>query len=81
MLRHVTVRARLKEGTLLRMVGLIERRGFDVRGVSVLDGETVVLSVSPRGGPCSVENLCRQLEGLVDVRSARADEDREEAVP
>ena len=65
---------------LVRALGLIERRGFRIIAVSsdVTDGNeareaTVVVDTPGR----SLETLCRQLERLVEIVSARPGADAE----
>jgi acetolactate synthase regulatory subunit len=58
------------EGAMLRTVGLVERRGFQVRSCTLHDAvdDHRVLEVSVESDR-SVEVLKRQLERLHDVRS------------
>ena len=58
------------EGALVRMLGLVERRGFDVRGVSMADG-SMTLDVEARDGSRRLDMLDLQLRRLVDVRDVR----------
>ncbi|CAA9535948.1 MAG: hypothetical protein AVDCRST_MAG91-3343 [uncultured Sphingomonadaceae bacterium] len=58
------------EGALVRMLGLVERRGFDVRGVSMADG-SMMLDVEARDGSRRLDMLDLQLRRLVDVRDVR----------
>ena len=60
------------EGALLRMVGLVERRGFVVSGVSMaaLEGRgSLSLAVEPRDASRRLEVIAAQLRRLVDVRN------------
>jgi len=60
------------EGALLRMVGLVERRGFAVSGVSMAaaDGRgSLSLDVEPRDGGRRLEVIAAQLRRLQDVRN------------
>lgn len=60
------------EGAVLRMLGLVERRGFAVRGIAMAEGSssaTLAMDVEARDPLRSLDVLSRQLERLVDVRS------------
>ena len=60
------------EGALLRMVGLVERRGFVVGGVSMAarDGRgSLSLDVEPRDSSRRLEVIAAQLRRLHDVRN------------
>ncbi len=68
----MTLRIDRVEGAIIRTLGLIERRGFTVTGISTATGEsehqmemTVELSTAGR----SVEVLARQVARLFDVSS------------
>ena len=61
-----------REGAIVRMVGLIERRGFIVRRVAMAEQPcgrraTLVLLVEPRDAGRSVETLALQLGRLHGV--------------
>lgn len=58
------------EGALVRLLGTIERRGFDLAAVE-MEGARVELAIAPRGAGRSVDVLARQLERLIEVRSVR----------
>jgi acetolactate synthase II small subunit len=60
------------EGAVLRMIGLVERRGFDVCGIAMsLKSEpaNLELDVEPRHPDRCLEVVARQLGRLVGVRS------------
>ena len=60
------------EGALVRMLGLVERRGFALRGVTMSEasaGASLDLEVEPRDPSRNIDVVARQLERLVDVRS------------
>lgn len=60
------------EGALNRIVGLIERRGFVVRGVVMTDRDgrgTLNVDIDPRDPSRSIDILSLQLARLHDVRS------------
>jgi acetolactate synthase-1/3 small subunit/acetolactate synthase II small subunit len=61
----------MAEGAVLRMLGLVERRGFEVRGISMTGSEgrgQLLLEVHPRDAERRLEVLTRQLCRLRDVR-------------
>ncbi|MEM9455089.1 MAG: ACT domain-containing protein [Myxococcota bacterium] len=63
----------LREGALVRMLGLIERRGFLPLGVQTRPGQEpgtlcVSLHVQTKDAPRSVQVLQRHLRKLYDVR-------------
>jgi acetolactate synthase-1/3 small subunit len=71
------------EGSLLRVIGLIERRGFNIDGMMMEDAgdnRTMAIHVSPRDATRHVDVLNRQIDRLYGVR--RFDASRaEEIVP
>lgn len=59
------------EGAVVRMLGLVERRGFDIGGVtmSAADGQgSMTLDVAARDPGRRLDVLDLQLRRLVDVR-------------
>jgi acetolactate synthase regulatory subunit len=59
------------EGALLRMVGLVERRGFVIGGVSMAAVEgrgSLSLDVEPRDASRRLDVIAAQLRRLQDVR-------------
>jgi len=62
------------EGALLRMLGVVERRGFAIRGVAMAEEAseaTIAMDVEARDPLRRPDVLTRQLERLIEVRSAR----------
>ena len=60
------------EGAVVRMLGLVERRGYAVRGVNMeerTDGASMTIDVEPRDPARRVDVVARQLHRLVDVNS------------
>ena len=60
------------EGALVRLLGLIERRGFAVTSMNAHPDESaqhVEVTVSVHSAGRSVETLARQIQKLYDVRS------------
>ena len=58
------------EGALVRLLGLIERRGFAVTSMNAMTEEHhVEVTVSVHSAGRSVETLTRQIQKLYDVRS------------
>jgi acetolactate synthase II small subunit len=59
------------EGALLRVLGTIERRGWNVLAVNAAsDSRSYTVSVTLDGAR-DPDVLCRQLERLVDVQTVR----------
>lgn len=60
------------EGAVLRMLGVVERRGFAVRTIAMAEDSSaasLAVEVEPRDPLRRLDVLARQLERLVDVRS------------
>ena len=60
------------EGALIRLLGLIERRGFSVTSMNAHADESaqhVEVTVHVHSAGRSVETLARQIQKLYDVRS------------
>ena len=60
------------EGAVVRMLGLVERRGYAVRGVNMEEragGASMTIDVEPRDPARRVDVVARQLHRLVDVNS------------
>lgn len=58
------------EGALIRLLGLIERRGFAVTSMNACtDEHSVEVTVDIHSAGRSVETLTRQIQKLYDVRS------------
>ncbi|MDP9423882.1 MAG: acetolactate synthase [Pseudomonadota bacterium] len=60
------------EGALLRMLGLVERRGFRVQGIAmseVADRGSLAVDLEPRDSGRHLDVIARQLARLVDVQS------------
>ena len=60
------------EGAVVRMLGLVERRGYELRGLTMEElpnGASIVIDVEPRDSSRRVEVVARQLDRLVDVSS------------
>jgi acetolactate synthase-1/3 small subunit/acetolactate synthase II small subunit len=60
------------EGAAIRMLGLVERRGYSLRGLSMeeqADGASMTIDLEPRDPSRRIEVVARQLDRLVDVNS------------
>lgn len=58
------------EGAVVRVLGLVERRGFVVRRLAMSeqeDGASLVIDLEPRDSSRRAEVVARQLGRLVDV--------------
>ena len=62
----------MQEGAVMRLLGLVERRGFEVRGIRMaeaVDGEgAIALDVRARDAGRSLDTVAGQLKRLHDVR-------------
>ena len=59
------------EGALLRVLGTIERRGWNVIAVNAVTNADAYAVRLTLDGARDAQILCRQLERLVDVRQVR----------
>jgi acetolactate synthase regulatory subunit len=59
------------EGALLRVLGTIERRGWNVLSVNAASTAHAYTVSVTLDGARDAETLCRQLQRLVDVREVR----------
>jgi len=60
------------EGAVIRMLGLVERRGYALRGLAMeeqANTASLVLDVEPRDPSRRVEVIARQLDRLVEVNN------------
>jgi acetolactate synthase-1/3 small subunit/acetolactate synthase II small subunit len=60
------------EGAVLRMLGLVERRGFTVHGIEMREqgeGASLALDVRPRDAGRQIEVMTAQLKRLIEVRN------------
>lgn len=72
MTERLTINFALAEGAVLRMLGLVERRGYALRGVTMTEngnGGLLVVDVEPRDASRRVNVVAQQLGRLVDVHS------------
>jgi acetolactate synthase regulatory subunit len=74
MSQHMVIRFDRGEGAVIRMLGVIERRGFIVRRIEMVEEAEVdrmTLDVEPRDPSRRLEVLELQLSRLQQVRSVR----------
>lgn len=60
------------EGAVIRMLGLVERRGCSLRGLAMEDeanGASITIDLELRDASRRVEVIARQLDRLVEVNS------------
>lgn len=72
MTERLTVELTPAEGAVIRVLGVVERRGYVLRGLSMkekADSASLVIDVEPREASRRVPVLAQQLARLVDVRS------------
>jgi len=85
---RIEIEFRPSEGAILRLIGLVERRGFEVRGVDIPETDAdapmrMGLQVKPRDAGRRMPTLCAQLAkvyGVSAVHANRAHPARYEAV-
>jgi acetolactate synthase-1/3 small subunit/acetolactate synthase II small subunit len=68
---QLVIRFRPAEGAIVRILGLIERRGFILRDLTVQDEDadgSIVVDLTPREQARQLDVLARQLGRLVDVK-------------
>lgn len=72
MSERLTIEFKPAEGAVLRMLGLIERRGYQLRAIAMNEqpkSASLVVEVEPRGVDRRVEVVAEQLRRLVEVNS------------
>lgn len=72
MSERLTIEFNPAEGAVLRMLGLIERRGYQLRAIAMNEqpmGASLVVDVEPRDLDRRVQVVAEQLRRLVDVNS------------
>ena len=57
------------EGAIIRIVGLIERRGFDVHNLNVSESGEMSVALRPRDAGRRIDVLAQHVGKLVDVRT------------
>jgi len=71
------------DGSLQRLIGLVERRGFHIDGMSMADMEgamrRIALTVRGRDAARSIDNLGRQIDRLIGVARIQAQTFQSEA--
>lgn len=70
------------DGSLQRLIGLVERRGFHIDGMNMADEgamRRVALTVRGRDAARSIDNLGRQIDRLIGVARIQAQSFQSEA--
>ena len=70
MTERLTIDFTPAEGAVVRMIGLVERRGYFVRGLAMneqADSASLTMDVEPRDASRRVQVVAAQLGRLVDV--------------
>jgi acetolactate synthase-1/3 small subunit/acetolactate synthase II small subunit len=68
---RLQIRFAPSEGAIVRMLGLVERRGYAVSALAMSGGEEerlLVVDLEPRDPGRHAQVVARQLERLVDVK-------------
>ena len=71
MTERLTIDFKPAEGAVVRMIGLVERRGYVVRGLAMNeqdDGASLTMDLEPRDPSRRVSVVAQQLGRLVDVK-------------
>lgn len=72
MTERLTINLTPAEGAVVRVLGVVERRGYVLRAVSMnqkFDSASLIIDVEPRDAHRRVPVLAQQLGRLVDVTS------------
>ncbi|NBB50774.1 acetolactate synthase 3 regulatory subunit domain protein [Rhizobium sp. CRIBSB] len=72
----IHIRIDRADGSLQRLIGLVERRGFHIDGISMADeGAFRRISIKVRGRDDArcISNLARQIDGLHGARRIQAE--------
>ena len=70
MTQRLTIDFTPAEGAVVRMIGLVERRGYVVRGLAMneqADSASLTIDIEPRDASRRVQVVAAQLGRLVDV--------------
>ncbi len=70
------------DGSLQRLIGLVERRGFHIDGINMADEgamRRIALTVRGRDAARSIDNLGRQIDRLIGVARIQAQTFQSEA--
>jgi len=70
------------DGSLQRLIGLVERRGFHIDGLNMADEgamRRIALTVRGRDAARSIDNLGRQIDRLIGVARIQAQTFQSEA--
>ena len=70
------------DGSLQRLIGLVERRGFHIDGINMADEgamRRIALTVRGRDAARSIDNLGRQIDRLIGVARIQAQTVQSEA--
>jgi acetolactate synthase regulatory subunit len=74
---RIEIEFRPSEGAILRLIGLVERRGFEVRGVdlpqmNIQSDAQMSLTVRPRDAGRRMSTLCAQISKVYGVSAVRS---------
>lgn len=74
MIARINIRIRRVEGSIIRTLGLIERRGFAVTDISTQDSacaDEMQLALTVESPGRSIDHLVHQIRKLFDVREVQ----------
>ena len=77
MTTRLTLSFTKSEGALIRLIGMVERKGWEVCAISMDHAEQdgtaeMTLTLTPRDETRSLEVLCRHIEKMHDVSAVAA---------
>ncbi|MBR9825344.1 MAG: acetolactate synthase 3 regulatory subunit domain protein [Alphaproteobacteria bacterium] len=71
----LNIRIADREGALVRLIGLVERRGYEICAMDKSAGDAgiadITMQIAPRGGERRIDVLMRQVARLFDVHAIR----------
>lgn len=71
-IEHIRIEFLCGEGTLRRLLGVIETRGYNIRSMQLgsdMDRSAMTLSIDPRDGGRRIETLLRQIARVYEVEN------------
>ncbi len=71
----LNIRIADREGALVRLIGLVERRGYEICRLDKAENQSgyaeITMHITPRGGERRIDVLMRQVARLFDVHAIR----------
>lgn len=73
MSQNLRIDFRPGEGAVVRLIGLVERRGYCLHGLAMAEEGRLTIQVEPRHAGCRLTSLAAQLSKMPDVRDVHAE--------